>query len=104
MVSDRQGGRRQGGVMEGCGASMSYDASARTLRCPFCGSEKLEEQKDAKMLRPQWVVPFAIRQDDALARQRQFRGVGQRGRRRGEWGEEKGVASPTRRPSSRDLY
>ena len=22
---------------QGCGASMSYDASAQTLRCPFCG-------------------------------------------------------------------
>ena len=33
---------------QGCGASMSYDASAQTLRCPFCGSEKLEEQKDQK--------------------------------------------------------
>jgi len=59
---------------QGCGASMSYDASAQTLRCPFCGSEKLEEQKDQKMLRPQWVVPFAIQQNDALARLRQWLG------------------------------
>ena len=57
---------------QGCGASMSYDASARTLRCPFCGSEKLAEQKDAKVLRPRWVVPFAIGQSDALARMRQW--------------------------------
>jgi predicted RNA-binding Zn-ribbon protein involved in translation (DUF1610 family) len=59
---------------QGCGASMSYDASAQTLRCPFCGSEKLAERKDTKMLRPQWVVPFAIRQDDALTRLRQWLG------------------------------
>jgi predicted RNA-binding Zn-ribbon protein involved in translation (DUF1610 family) len=57
---------------QGCGASMSYDASAQTLRCPFCGSEKMEEQQDAKTLRPEWVVPFAIGQNDALARLRQF--------------------------------
>jgi predicted RNA-binding Zn-ribbon protein involved in translation (DUF1610 family) len=44
----------------GCGASMSYDASAGTLRCPFCGSERLEEQKDAKTLAPQWVVPLEL--------------------------------------------
>jgi len=59
---------------QGCGASMSYDASAQTLRCPFCGSEKLEEQKDQKVLRPNWVVPFAIDQNDALARMRQWLG------------------------------
>jgi predicted RNA-binding Zn-ribbon protein involved in translation (DUF1610 family) len=59
---------------QGCGASMSYDASARTLRCPFCGSEKLAEQQDAKVLRPNWVVPFAITQDDALNRMKQWMG------------------------------
>jgi hypothetical protein len=59
---------------QGCGASMSYDASARTLRCPFCGSEKLTEQQDVKILRPNWVVPFAIQQPDALARMRQWLG------------------------------
>ena len=37
----------------GCGASMSYDASAGTLRCPFCGSEKLVSQPDAKILSPE---------------------------------------------------
>ncbi len=59
---------------QGCGASMSYDASAQTLRCPFCGSTKLEEQQDQKMLRPHWVVPFSIEQSDALARLRQWLG------------------------------
>lgn len=57
---------------QGCGASMSYDASAQTLRCPFCGSEKMEEQKDAKMLRPKGVVLFSVSQQDALARLRQW--------------------------------
>lgn len=52
---------------QGCGASMSYDASAQTLRCPFCGSEKMEEQKDVKVLRPSRVVPFQIEQEAALA-------------------------------------
>ncbi|MDX1947543.1 MAG: hypothetical protein SFU86_19245 [Pirellulaceae bacterium] len=59
---------------QGCGASMSYDASARTLRCPFCGSEKLAEQKDAKVLRPSRVVPFKISQDVVLASLRQYLG------------------------------
>jgi hypothetical protein len=59
---------------QGCGASMSYDASAQTLRCPFCGSEKLSEQKDVKVLRPKWVVPFAIDQQAALTNMRQWMG------------------------------
>ena len=29
----------------GCGASMSYDATAKNLRCPFCGSERIEAQR-----------------------------------------------------------
>ena len=29
---------------KGCGASMSYDASAQALRCPFCGSVELQPQ------------------------------------------------------------
>jgi hypothetical protein len=44
----------------GCGASMSWDASAKALRCPFCGSADLDEQKDAKVLSPSRVVPFAF--------------------------------------------
>lgn len=50
---------------EGCGASMSYDASARTLRCPFCGSEKLEKQPAARQLAPDRVVPFSTTRDEA---------------------------------------
>ena len=61
---------------QGCGASMSYDASAQTLRCPFCGSEKLTEQRDVKVLRPNWVVPFAIDQQAALGCMRQWLGRG----------------------------
>ncbi|MBM4001810.1 MAG: hypothetical protein FJ295_00780 [Planctomycetes bacterium] len=43
-----------------CGASMSYDASARNLRCPFCGSERLDARQDEKMLLPDRVVPLAV--------------------------------------------
>ncbi|MGI8980751.1 MAG: hypothetical protein ACR2FY_16105 [Pirellulaceae bacterium] len=57
---------------EGCGASMSYDASAQTLRCPFCGSEKLHEEKNAKVLAPERVVKFEVSQDQALAALRKW--------------------------------
>ncbi len=45
---------------ESCGASMSYDASAKALRCPFCGSEKMTQRTDSRTLRPNLVVPFSI--------------------------------------------
>ncbi len=45
---------------EQCGASMSYDASAKSLRCPFCGSTQLQSRTDARTLRPQGVVPFQV--------------------------------------------
>jgi predicted RNA-binding Zn-ribbon protein involved in translation (DUF1610 family) len=60
----------------GCGASMSYDASAQTLRCPFCGSEALEKKPDAKEIAPDGVVPFTITQDQAVAGMRQWLGQG----------------------------
>ncbi len=58
----------------GCGASMSYDASAQTLRCPFCGSAKLNEQNDTKVVKPQWVVPFEINHNEADAIMRKWLG------------------------------
>jgi predicted RNA-binding Zn-ribbon protein involved in translation (DUF1610 family) len=57
-------------VCDGCGASMSYDASVQTLRCPFCGSEKLTQQADAKTLSAEYVLPFLIAHDDAASRMR----------------------------------
>jgi DNA-directed RNA polymerase subunit RPC12/RpoP len=54
-------------LCDGCGAGMSYDASAQTLRCPFCGGEKLTEVKDVKVLSPQRVVPLKLDQRQAHA-------------------------------------
>src|SRR6188472_2436472 len=59
---------------EGCGASMSYDASAQTLRCPFCGSDGLEERDDAKMLQPEFIVPFALERSQAERVMREWLG------------------------------
>ncbi len=57
---------------QGCGASMSYDASAQALRCPFCGSTNLADQPDSKSLAPQRVVPLAIDLDTAIHTMRQW--------------------------------
>jgi len=61
-------------VCEGCGASMSYDASAQTLRCPFCSSEKLTSQPDQKALRAKLVVPFQTTREQVLATLKQWMG------------------------------
>jgi hypothetical protein len=63
-------------VCTGCGASMSYDASAQALRCPFCGSEQLEQKGDTKAIAPSLVVPFQVDRDRADAILRKWLGDG----------------------------
>ncbi len=61
----------------GCGASMSYDAAARALRCPFCGCTEMEQQEaEQKVLRPQGVVPFEIGHAEAEETLRRWLGRG----------------------------
>ena len=55
---------------DGCGASMSYDAHAQDLRCPFCGSQRMTSQKETRTLAAKTVVPFEI---DAASAQRTLR-------------------------------
>lgn len=55
---------------------MSYDASAQTLRCPFCGSEGLQKRADTKMLQPKYVLPFQIDKQVAEQTMRQWLGQG----------------------------
>lgn len=56
----------------GCGASMSYDASAQGLRCPFCGSVDMVAQADARILAPQGVVPFRLSREQAIQTMRKW--------------------------------
>ncbi len=55
---------------EGCGASMSFDASSRALRCPFCASERLNRQADSPALVPELVVPFQVQREKAITSMR----------------------------------
>jgi len=55
---------------------MSYDASAQTLRCPFCGSSRLENKPDSRSLAPKRVVPLVVDRDSAMATMRQWLGRG----------------------------
>lgn len=61
---------------QGCGASMSYDASAGSLRCPFCGSVELAKQADAKVLAPDLVVAFSVAREQAVQTMRIWLGKG----------------------------
>jgi len=56
----------------GCGASMSYDASEKALRCPFCGSVDMVSKPDAQLLAPKWVVPFRLTREEAEQRMRRW--------------------------------
>lgn len=60
----------------GCGASMSYSAEAGTLRCPFCGSEKLTQEKPHRTLNPKYVVSFEVNEATAGQRLREAIGKG----------------------------
>ena len=60
----------------GCGASMSYDAAAGSLRCPFCASVDLVAQADHKALAPQRVAPFQLNRDEAVQIMRRWLGRG----------------------------
>jgi len=60
----------------GCGASMSYDATAGSLRCPFCASTQVVARPDAHILAPQAVVPFAINRQQAETAMRAWLGRG----------------------------
>jgi len=60
----------------GCGASMSYDAGAEALRCPFCGSVDMRQKRDAKILAPSRVIPFQLGRREAEAAMRAWLGRG----------------------------
>lgn len=53
----------------GCGASTTYDAGTRALRCAFCGSSALVQQPEATgRVEPTWLVPFRVPREQAEAR------------------------------------
>lgn len=59
-----------------CGASMSYDASARALRCPFCGSTEMEKRETTRHVTPESVLPFSVTREQAEAILRDWLGSG----------------------------
>ena len=68
VISDQQQTTTHNFGCGGCGASMSYDASLRTLRCPFCGSDNLnEEESNNKTLKAKYIIPFNTGQQDIVA-------------------------------------
>jgi hypothetical protein len=59
---------------KGCGATMNYDASAQSLKCPFCGSIDLAEDESRGILAPELVIPFGIDRTEAQSRLRGWLG------------------------------
>ncbi len=78
-AADKQAGGRiatHNFECEGCGASMSFDAREGKLRCPFCGSTKMNRREDAKVVSPRRVVEFAVAENEAEQRLREWLGRG----------------------------
>ncbi len=59
---------------QGCGASMNYDAQAKALKCPFCGSIDLTEDESRGILSPDVVLPFTMDHAKAENQLRTFLG------------------------------
>jgi len=59
---------------QGCGASMTYNAAAGSLHCPFCSSTDMKSAPDQKVLISTGVVPFAVPQQQAEQSMRQWLG------------------------------
>lgn len=59
-----------------CGATTSFDPGAKTLRCPFCGSEVAVNATAAAALvtAPQFVLPFKLDKDASATRVREWLG------------------------------
>ena len=75
VITDEKQSTTHNFACGGCGASMSYDASSRALRCPFCGSEDLKsDESHNKTLKAKYVIPFNTGQEDILAALKQWMG------------------------------
>lgn len=59
-----------------CGASMSYDASAQALRCPFCGSTEMHKRTGGRSITPSQVIPLTIAHEKAETILRTWLGSG----------------------------
>jgi predicted RNA-binding Zn-ribbon protein involved in translation (DUF1610 family) len=60
---------------EGCGARISVPPRSMTVSCPFCGSSKLIQRPGAQdALRPRFLVPFELADEDCRRIVRQWLG------------------------------
>ena len=51
----------------GCGSQLMVDESEVTIRCNFCGSEKVNEKAfDQNLIQPQGILPFKIGKKEAV--------------------------------------
>lgn len=59
-----------------CGAQMTYDAQAQSLRCPYCDSVDVIARRDQRVLAPWRAVPFSSAQLQAVEAMREWLGRG----------------------------
>jgi predicted RNA-binding Zn-ribbon protein involved in translation (DUF1610 family) len=57
----------------GCGAQLMIDDTEVSVRCNFCGSEKVNEKAfEQNLIQPQGVLPFKIAKKEAVAKFREW--------------------------------
>jgi len=55
------------GSCPSCGAELMGDANTAAMVCPCCGNAQIVERRLSGLLRPDWVIPFRLDRNAALA-------------------------------------
>ena len=62
---------------QGCGSKLMIDETEVSIRCNFCGSEKVNEKAfDQNIIQPQGIIPFKIAKKAAVAKFKEWIGKG----------------------------
>ncbi len=52
---------------QSCGGEIITDANTAATSCPYCGNSAVMEERLSGMFRPDWVIPFQLDKDAAMA-------------------------------------
>ncbi|MBR3645183.1 MAG: hypothetical protein IKN54_02095, partial [Lachnospiraceae bacterium] len=54
-------------ICKNCNGEVEYNATDNALLCPFCGSQLITEKEDSDERRPDGVIPFKVKEEQARA-------------------------------------
>ena len=67
--SEQEAERIQAYTCQGCGAELMTEDTTTATQCPYCGSSTILPERIASGVKPEWVIPFTVTQEEA---QQQF--------------------------------